>query len=297
MAMYGANCGISYPHTSNNLGDGNEDLLSTYSMLSPTGFKDMASFKKHVMDCYNGFVARSSDHHQYMAFTNVSRKWFSKIDALCEGRTSLPSMVVLYDATEEVLIVKIMLGAHHNSARIQFHDMLQGKFVQLAVGQRILSAGSTQFGDPAGRCKEADSAYIPTGRHSDDFPSLVVEVGVSESLQMLKNDAWHWLTQSGGQTWIVIIIHIDTISRKILLERWESIDNGRPRRTTVAYPPLLPRMIQSLELVAGVQYAGDALEIPAVKVFDVVPNNLPNGEFVFTGNELQHFSDHFWAQF
>jgi hypothetical protein len=81
-------------------GEGDDDLLSIYSMLFPTQFQDMTSFTKSVESCYNDFVAGSSVHHQYMAFTNVTLKRFQEIDAFRE-RTSLPRMVVLYDGREE----------------------------------------------------------------------------------------------------------------------------------------------------------------------------------------------------
>ena len=41
-----------------------------------------------------------------------------------------------------------------------------------------------------------------------------MEVGVYESLQMLKSDVHFWLTKSNGHTKLVIIIHIDKVSRK-----------------------------------------------------------------------------------
>ena len=128
------------------------------------------------------------------------------------------------------------------------------------------------------------------------FPSLVVEMGVSESLQMLKSDARYWLTKTGGQTRIVIILHIDQSAKKILLQRWECVDDVRPRRATVQYPPLC-QMIQSLELKAGEEYLGDVLEIPAIKVFDTVPTNLPDGQFTFTRRELQDFSEFLWTAY
>ena len=54
------------------VGEGDDDLLTSYSTLSPTTFTDMASFKKSIMSCYNGFVVGSNAHHQYMAFTHVN---------------------------------------------------------------------------------------------------------------------------------------------------------------------------------------------------------------------------------
>ena len=282
MATYGEDFGVLYSHCTG-VGEGDEDLLTLYSTLSPTTFTDMASFNKSIMSCYNNFVAGSNVHHQYIAFTHVTLKRFDEIDALWERRTSLPKMVVLYDGTEEVLIVKLMLSPLHNSAVVQFHDLFHGKFVELGVHKKIYVVGSGRFGEANARCKEADNAYRPVERHRDDFPSLVVEGGISESLQMLKSDARYWLTKTGGQTQIVIILHIDQSTKKILLQRWECVDNVR--RATVQYPPLC-QMIQSLELEAGEEDLGDVLEIPAIKVFDTVVHIYSPGVTRFLGISL-----------
>jgi hypothetical protein len=48
--------------------------------------------------------------------------------------------------------------------------------------------------------------------------------------------------------------------------------------------------MQSLTLNAGVDYAGPPLQIPADKVFDVLPQNIPGGEFLFTPDNLNEFN-------
>ena len=114
-------------------------------MLTPTRFQDMASFKKSVHRCCNDFVAEFSV--QYMAFTDVTLNRFHDIDALRE-RTSLPSMVVLYDGREEVMIVKFVPSLLHQMAAARFPDILHEKFINLGVDNRIFNVGSCWFGDP-----------------------------------------------------------------------------------------------------------------------------------------------------
>ncbi|KAG0588406.1 hypothetical protein KC19_2G240600 [Ceratodon purpureus] len=202
-------------------------------MVTPTRFQDMASFKKSVHRCCDDFVVESSV--QYMAFTDVTLNRFHDIDALHEGMTSLPSMVVLYDGREEVMIVKFVPNLLHQMAAARFHDILHEKFINLGVDNRIFNVGSCRFGDLNDKCKEADNAFTTDERHHDEFPSFVVEVYVSESLQMLKSDVQYWLTKSDERTRLVIIVYIDKVSRKILLQRWECVGDGRPRHATVQY--------------------------------------------------------------
>jgi hypothetical protein len=55
--------------------------------------------------------------------------------------------------------------------------------------------------------------------------------------------------------------------------------------------------MQSLTLNAGVEYEGVSLEIPAQKVYDGLPENIPRGEFLFTPNYLNAFNTSTWARF
>ncbi len=51
-----------------------------------------------------------------------------------------------------------------------------------------------------------------------------------------------------------------------------------------------------MTLDANVQYDGPSLEIPAEKLFDVLPENISGGEFLFTSDNLIVF-DRIWSVF
>ena len=68
--------------------------------------------------------------------------------------------------------------------------------------------------------------------------NLMVEVGVSESFQQLRNDTRFWLSDSGVETRVVILMSkretrlvilmsIDTIAKKVKIERWEDVASIR----------------------------------------------------------------------
>jgi hypothetical protein len=54
--------------------------------------------------------------------------------------------------------------------------------------------------------------------------------------------------------------------------------------------------MQSLTLNAGVNYDGPSLEIPAKKLFDGLPQNIPGGELLFTPDNLNEFNT-IWTAF
>ncbi|PWW72251.1 hypothetical protein C7212DRAFT_337561, partial [Tuber magnatum] len=71
--------------------------------------------------------------------------------------------------------------------------------------------------------KEADSAIRPTAFRplETDWPTVVSECGVSESLQRLRTDSNWWLANSAHDIKIVLLISVNKPQRKIHLEQWE----------------------------------------------------------------------------
>ena len=68
--------------------------------------------------------------------------------------------------------------------------------------------------------KELDVALVPKNRnHEMDWPSIVIEVGVSESLVALKNDVHFWILHSGGLTHVAMLITVDIQFKMITIER------------------------------------------------------------------------------
>jgi hypothetical protein len=55
--------------------------------------------------------------------------------------------------------------------------------------------------------------------------------------------------------------------------------------------------VQSLTLNAGVKYEDLPLEIPAHKLYDGLPGNIPRGEFLFTPDDLNAFNTSIWVEF
>jgi hypothetical protein len=54
--------------------------------------------------------------------------------------------------------------------------------------------------------------------------------------------------------------------------------------------------VQSITLNADFKYNGPALEIPAEKLFDGLPQNIPQGEYLFTADNLNVFNTITWEE-
>jgi len=113
---------------------------------------------------------------------------------------------------------------------------------------------------------------------------------------MLHRDAAFWITNSDGRTRIVIMLSVNRRDQRIWVERWEEIPRIRPNWSTADYSRI-PGLMQSLTLNAGVEYESLPLEIPAEKLFDGLPENIPRGEFLFIPNKLNAFNKKIWRAY
>ncbi|CAK9219386.1 unnamed protein product [Sphagnum troendelagicum] len=274
-----------------------EGVFMGYLNISPALFTNLVAFKRICLVRSKRLV-EGTQTPQYLAFTSVSQESVDEIDRVREEKRGwLPRMTILYDGRKEILIVKLMVGVMHEVLAREFARMFEAKLLCLNVSASLLATGSARFGRRGGRSKEADVSYTPLSRPLEDdaWPSLVIEAGVSESLAMLRTDAAFWITNSDGRTRIVIVLSVNRRDRQILVERWEEDPRIRPNWSTTNYSRI-PRLIQSLTLNAGVTYVGLPFEIPAQKVFDDMPENIPRGEFLFTPDSLNEFNTIVWAR-
>ncbi len=274
-----------------------EEVLMGYPNISQAPFTNLVAFKR-ICWAHSKRLVEGTQTPQYLAFTSVSQETLDEIDRIREERQGrLPRMTILHDGREEILIVKLMVGVMHEGVAREFATMFDLKVALLDVRESLAATGSGRFGHRGGRSKEADVGYKPISRDmADEWPSFVIEVGVSQSLAMLRRDAAFWITNSDGRTRIVIVLSVNQRDRQILVERWEEVPRIRPNRSTVNYSRI-PGLMQSITLNADVQYDGPPLQIPAQKLFDVLPANIPAGEFLFTPSNLNVFNRTIWRAY
>lgn len=82
--------------------------------------------------------------------------------------------------------------------------------------------GSHQRTVQNGSSKESNSSWknANTRGHEDDFPCLVVEAGMSESLSQLHRDASWWIQNSADKVNIVLIIWIRKAIKMLHIEKY-----------------------------------------------------------------------------
>ncbi|KAH8710084.1 hypothetical protein GQ44DRAFT_714598 [Phaeosphaeriaceae sp. PMI808] len=140
------------------------------------------------------------------------------------------------------------------------HEVMTQNFVMevvlKAAGMGVPRRDCTLLGSTTFRgnsvSKEADGTFKPgTLRpYMLDWPTLVLEVGISESLRKLRNDARWWLSNSGDSVNIVLIFHINEGAKTILIEKWETAPATATRPATRSNQPLaqIPTQMQVITI-------------------------------------------------
>lgn len=261
-------------------------ILDAY-VLQYTGFTSLCKWLNKIYDNF-----RTDEHGQYVAITQCTSAVLGRID---KDRSAMPPYTMTYDATQEVLVIKFQAGVEHETAGQSMAELFRDHMVNNAIAKNTLvPTGSARFGSVNRRQKEGDVSYKPRTRiNKDDFPSFVIEVGVSESLLLLRTDASYWLTQSNGQTKIVLLISVNRRTKEIVMEVWGAQPGVGRTRATINQLTYMPNRLQTLKLT-NTAITGTPLHLPADKIFDTIPANATAANFSITHAEMLQWYTEYW---
>ena len=151
-----------------------------------------------------------------------------------------------------------------------------------------------------GSQKEADCSWKP-GYFcplKTDWPSVVIECGVSQSRDRLEVDAHWWLENSDGQVKMVLVISFSRTKREIHFQQWEMATAPKPH-VTKDQPKLTratPTIMREFDLVAGVSNEA-SLMLNFERFFLRPPaqdEGQREGNIVFSQQELERYAAHVW---
>jgi hypothetical protein len=231
---------------------------------------------------------------QYLVFRPVTVNELDKID---NRRYEVGKGIRLTHCADiGTLIIKVPTTAHEVVSQ-NFGAEVVIQAVGMGVPRQDWTLlGATRFMGNS-TSKEADGAFKPgTLRpHKLDWPTLVLEVGVSESLPRLRNDARWWLSNSGGSVNIVLIFDVNEGAKTILIEKWETAPATATRPVTRSNQPSaqIPTQMQVITIDPN-GVTGAPLTLDFHQIFLRQPNP-PEHNMVFTTQDLRDWSDSVWA--
>ena len=210
-------------------------------------------------------------------------------------RTQFKRHHFLYFHREETLIVKLFAGPVQELVSQEFGIRLNIKIDEMGIFEDIGQTESATF-KGKGSEKEADCSWMPwtTRPLIPDWPTLVIESGISQSRDRLVADAHWWLENSGGQVKIVLVISFSQSEKEIHLQQWELVTISDPHVTQGQPGPIrtAPAIIREIHLVAGVPNKA-SLTLNFESVF-LRPPAEGEGDFIFSPEELELYSTKVW---
>jgi len=237
----------------------------------------------------------SGNAGQYAVFSHITPHQLATLDDF--RTTHCKSLRFLYYEYEETLIVRIMPGTTHELSCRGFEIALYQKLTQMALLHELLNTAATTY-KGVGCGGEADSSFRPLSTRplSTDWPTLVVEHGVSQSLKGLRGDASWWLTSSNGQVKIVLLFSISEKNRKIQIEQWE-MSAGPDEQITGGkqdLDPRRPKRVNKIE-ISETDAGGAVLKLSCEKLFLREP---VTGEknICLSTEDLETYASYAWGQ-
>jgi hypothetical protein len=180
------------------------------------------------------------------------------------------------------------------------HERIIGSFGALVLEYLMLMGLSIKNGDfvdqrstrtPGATCsKEPDWWFGPhnvwVDRAEDEKPSLILEVGLSEPSNQLRNDARWWYANMQRETKLVVLIHVcRNPAYKVIVEVWTEVDHPRPGPATRARPSTTIECTQRAEYQNGV-VQGAPLTLNFKTLMRRPPQNSMEHDIILDANDL-----------
>lgn len=137
------------------------------------------------------------------------------------------------------------------------------------------------------------------GKSNDDWPALVIEAGLSESMARLRADASWWIGNSNGAVRIVILIKISRRQRTITIVKCvpEQSPVTSTRSNQSGAPQMRPREVSMIEInqsVAPSRITGAPLILEFAEVIGRPPALPTEVDIQFSDVELDEWAKYIW---
>jgi hypothetical protein len=139
---------------------------------------------------------------------------------------------ISYNPATNILVAKIYVQAHEQ-ANLAFCYMLKTALKPMGLDWAINDWGRTTLSAADGTIKEADAGWSPRRgpRGAPKRPSMVLEVGWSETSARLRRDAHFWVDPARGEAKTAFSVKLHANKLHITIDQWEwNAQTSRPER-------------------------------------------------------------------
>ncbi|KAK3364020.1 hypothetical protein B0T25DRAFT_529010 [Lasiosphaeria hispida] len=167
----------------------------------------------------------------------------SHLDALhsTDPDRNYPGRITFFGDEIGLVFFKMLQAVHedaHHRLFLEIRDIL----VLMGLGNNCVSVGSATYKGIGTQQKEGDSGIRPDPPRSagNQFPTLVIEAGNSESLPQLHKEKDWWFDNSPpdqpeGGVRIVLVVKVYRLTKRIVVEQWHRYSQS-PSATVLITP-------------------------------------------------------------
>ena len=181
-----------------------------------------------------------------------------------------------------------MPSRDHEVTGIAIRGSIIEKIALIAGNSKVSELGTTTFQLRCGSERQGDQCIWPRSRYGpSEWPTVMLEVGYSQTLASLQHDAVTWLDNSFGQIKFVILAKIKRNPRSLRIQCWKICPTGhrRARQTRSEMPTCDQDFDINYAGVVTSRNGSTQLTIPYNCIFDDIPTPQPL-DVVFTFAEL-----------
>ncbi|KAI9931540.1 hypothetical protein ASPWEDRAFT_395583 [Aspergillus wentii DTO 134E9] len=210
------------------------------------------------------------------------------------------NMRMFYDEELRTLIVKLPMRPHEILIQ-RFNYMFLRESERQGDEESIDATGSETV-EESPYAKEGDSGFLPRrfipGR-DPKWPTVVLEVGLSQGLEELRRCARWWLGTSNGLVKVVIIASIHRTQPQIIFEKWklQPVQPNHPYGLRILGPGT-PAKIQEITIFRR-NNTTVTTGAPLVVQFEHIFLTPPSGtqqDYIFTAKQLEGIAERVWEK-
>lgn len=239
--------------------------------------------------------ARNNQQTSYLHVSDIDQALFKRLQ---EDADLFRGVKAFIDHSHRQVLYKMPSRVHEQIATT-FHSFVILKLAEIGLSmfnKTVISCGSGRQ-DGVACSKEPDWSFMP-GNMSDgalggsEYPSLILEVGYSESTNHLRSDARWWYAnthQNKSQlgTKLVVLIHADPADpRNIDIEIWTEIANPSTAPDTRGRPAKALSCTQRASLRGG-SVVGAPLTLDFELMMRRPPGNEKEGDIIMQERDLK----------
>ncbi|KAJ9410777.1 hypothetical protein DTO045G8_1683 [Paecilomyces variotii] len=228
---------------------------------------------------------------EWVLFSGVNKDAFDR-DFLNSSDNIMLKNWSSYDKNTRLLLVKMPASNEHEIARSAFDYIMGMKRRAMGLSIALLSGlNTTCYGDD-GSLKQPDGQYFParppqSRTSSRDWPTVVLEIAVSEGPSKLISDVRWWIRQHNGATGIVLTLRVDRNTPKITLEKWTRGAQGRPQQENSI---TITKKANNI-----VRIDNGPLVIPFEQILLRPPTEPREVDIVFDNQDLEEIANQIWT--